>query len=768
MKIKILLLLNFVSVMCQAQQKVSIIPQPVSLQLNAGFFTIDNNTSISFRNTKELNAMAIFLANAIKNVSGYTLPFKPMEKKSIQLLITKMGDINDEGYKLKVTPSSIIIKANSKAGIMYGIQSLLQILPAIRTNATLMIPCMSITDYPRFKWRGMHLDVSRHFFSPEMIKEYIDLMAAFKFNMFHWHLCDDNGWRLEIKKYPLLTSVGAWRAERPGKSWKEMEPTKEGEATTYGGFYTQKQVRDIVAYAKERNVTIVPEIEMPGHSAAALSAYPNLSCTQNPQPTLTGGIYPPGEQTNYCVGNDSVFTFLENVLTEVMQLFPSKYIHIGGDEVNTGSWIKCAKCQALKKRLGLKDENELQSYFIQRIGKFLASHHRILIGWDEILKGGLAPNAAVMSWGYKGESGCIAAARMHHTVVMTPEIPLYFDQFQEGYDGKQNDVGGPNSLKMVYEYDPIPKALPPDEDKYILGAQANVWTEDIPTVSRLEYMILPRMLALSEVVWSPKNLKDWNNFYQRLRYHFTKFGQKGFNYCPGNFAVSMQLKSQNGKLMITLSSEIPDAKIFYTMDGSKPDTTSHMYENPIQLDSSFNLKAVTVLNGKVMGNRPSIQNFVMDKAVGLAVNYEYKPDSNHLDDGPNALTDGMLGTLIEGMNWHGFVGKDLVATIDFGKETLIHTISLECLQNYRDGIFMPQFVKFEASSDGVNFTEIGIVNDRIPIDEKKPTITDFTLNFPLQKIKNVRISAKNLGALPPGHPDAGAPALLLADEIIAN
>lgn len=367
------------------QQKISIIPKPVSLTEEEGHFSIDKNTSIIF-NTKEneLHHAAHFFNEYLKNISGDVLSFNLKKNKSIELLIKKTPAIGEEGYLLNVSPKKIQIIANTKAGIIYGMQSLFQTLPEIRTNAELQVPCMKITDYPSFKWRGMHLDVCRHFFSPEMIKEYIDLLSEYKFNTFHWHLTDDQGWRLEIKKYPKLTSVGAWRADRRGIPWSECKPTQPGEAATYGGYYTQEQVRDIVAYAAERNITIVPEIEMPGHSEAAIAAYPWLSCTQQPQTTITGGMYPPGIQSNYCPANDSVFTFLENVLTEVMQLFPSKYIHIGGDEVDKTPWKNDPRCQAFMKKSGYTDEEQLQSYFIQRIEKFLIAHHRKLIGWKVV------------------------------------------------------------------------------------------------------------------------------------------------------------------------------------------------------------------------------------------------------------------------------------------------------------------------------------------------------------------------------------------------
>ncbi|MGN6163975.1 MAG: beta-N-acetylhexosaminidase, partial [Flavisolibacter sp.] len=495
------LLTAFLPLLLCAQQ-ANIIPQPVSLQLNEGSFLIDNNAALKFNAAnKDLEAAADFFVSYVKKVSGRSLPLNVRKSKTIEFKLVKTNDIGEEGYLLTVSPASVVITANTKEGIIYGMQTLFQTLPAVRTNAPLQISAMQVKDYPRFKWRGMHLDVCRHFFSPDLVKEYIDLMAAYKMNTFHWHLTDDQGWRIEIKKYPKLTQVGAWRVDETNKVWGQRPQAKEGEAATYGGYYTQEQIKDIIRYAAQRNITIVPEIEMPGHSAAAIASYPYLSCTQQPQLPMTGGNYT-NISSNYCAGNDSVFLFLQNVLTEVINLFPSTYIHVGGDEVDKTSWKNCPKCQARIKAERLKNEEELQSYFIKRIEKFLISKHRKMIGWDEILEGGLAPEATVMSW--RGEAGGIAAAKMNHDVVMTPGNPVYFDHYQGDPATEPLAIGGFNTLKKVYDYEPVPKELNEQEAKYVLGAQANLWTEYITTAEHVEYMVLPRMLALAEVVWSPK------------------------------------------------------------------------------------------------------------------------------------------------------------------------------------------------------------------------------------------------------------------------
>lgn len=748
-----------------AQQKINIIPQPVSLIQNDGDFIIDNNTSLQYSPTdKNLQDAAHFFASFIKNISGIELSSNSHKNKFIEFRLSKTAEIGDEGYLLNVTPSSVVITANTRAGIIYGMQSVFQTLPAIRTNAVLQVPCMEVKDYPRFKWRGMHLDVCRHFFSPDFVKEYIDLLASYKMNVFHWHLTDDQGWRIEIKKYPKLTSVGAWRVDENDKVWGDRPQAKEGEPETYGGYYTQQQIKDIIQYAKERNVTIVPEIEMPGHSAAAIAAYPFLSCSQKPQLPMTGGNYKDVSSV-LCVGNDSVFTFMENVLTEVINLFPSQYIHIGGDEVDKTSWKNCPKCQALKTKLGLKNEEELQSYFIKRIEKFIVSKHRKMIGWDEILEGGLAPEATVMSW--RGESGGIAAAKMNHDVVMTPGTPLYFDHYQANPATEPLAIGGFNTLKMVYDYNPVPQQLQGGYEKYILGAQANVWAEYITTPAYVEYMVLPRMVALAEAVWTPLNEKNWDSFNERLQSQFKKFGQLGINYCKGNFRADIKPAIQDGKLYASLFSEIYQSEIFYTTNGEDPTLQSEKYTAPVSIDSTLTLKAVIAVDGKIMSKVPAQQSFVMDKAVGKNVVYTNPVSPYYMADGPNSLTDGVRGTDNVGKYWHGFAGKDLIATIDLGQEENIHTISIGCLQHYRDWIMMPQWVKFEISDDGKNFTEVQTVNNDIPQDEMT-AIKEFTANFSARNARYIRVTAKALDGLPKGHPGEGQPAWIFADEIVVN
>lgn len=748
-----------------AQKMPAIIPAPVQLKLGSGYFEINQQTAIRFKaGDARLQKAANYLAQQISLVSGLKIPINTVKLKNISLSLGSFPEIGQEGYLFESTEKAISIRANTTSGIIYGIQSLLQTLPAIRTNAALQVPAMQITDYPRFKWRGMHLDVSRHFFGPEFIKNYIDLMAAYKLNTFHWHLVDDQGWRIEIKKYPKLTETGAWRVDQNDKIWSDRPQAKPGEAATYGGYYTQQQLREIVTYAAERNITIVPEIEMPGHVASAISAYPELSCTQIPQLPLTGGNYS-NMASGYCAGNEQVFQFLENVLDETMAIFPSRYIHIGGDELDKGPWKVCSKCQARIKTEGLKDVDELQSYFIKRIEKFLTSRNRQLIGWDEILEGGLAPEATVMSW--RGEAGGIEAAKMKHDVVMTPGNPLYFDHYQAGPAGEPLAIGGFNTLKKVYDYNPIPSVLPAENAKYILGAQANLWTEYVTTAEQVEYMVLPRMIALAEAVWSPLENKNWTGFYERLQPHFRAFEQKGQHYSPGNFTASIIPQTKDGMLYASLQSEIPGTSIHYTLDGKNPDASSTIYNQPVRIDSSLILNAVVFRNGKLMSPKPASQSFSMHKAIGRNVKYEHPISRYYQADGPNSLTDGVRGTLAVGKYWHGIVGKNLVATVDLGKATPVNQLTLGCLQNYPDWVFIPDSVKFEGSEDGVQFRLLGGASSTISKNQIEAVKHDFKVEIPTQNIRYIRVTANN-GLCPAGHPGAGKPAWIFADELIVH
>jgi hexosaminidase len=518
--------LLFLILTAAAQTKIVIVPKPVSMEIHSGNFHFDATTNI----VAEKGTMheAEMLNVYLKKLYGIQLPIKnKMNKGSFIIFKLLPGNERKDAYNLNVGSNNIIISSTGNEGLFYGMQTLLQLLPETKTT-TATIPQLSIKDYPRFQYRGMHLDVGRHFFDADYIKKYIDYLAYFKYNTFHWHLTEDQGWRIEIKKYPRLTSVGAFR----NGTIIGHYPGTGNDNIRYGGFYTQEQIKDVVKYAQDRFITIIPEIEMPGHASAAIAAYPELSCFPDSSTYISSRTPWAGSrdgkqvQQTWGVFNDifvpseNTFKFLENVLDEVMQLFPSKYIHIGGDEAPKTYWKESAFCQQLIKDKNLKDEHGLQSYFIQRIEKYLNSKGRKIIGWDEILEGGLAPNATVMSW--RGEKGGIAAAQQHHDVIMTPTTYCYFDYSQTKNDDSLT-IGGFLPLEKVYNYEPFPKELDASEAKYILGAQGNLWTEYVPNSQKLEYMVFPRMSALSEVVWSPKDSRDFDRFKSELPDLYKKY-----------------------------------------------------------------------------------------------------------------------------------------------------------------------------------------------------------------------------------------------------
>jgi hexosaminidase len=523
----------------------AIIPKPLSLVKTNGVFALNDSTLLlADTGCEEPAAIARQLQSRLMTAAGLnpavrtTTAVPAVNVIVFQINHPVVDSLGKEGYVLVVDDDHIEVSANEPCGLFYGMETILQLLPpdiyglAKSDSVTRWsVPAVRIIDRPRYAWRGMHLDVSRHFFSKEFIKQYIDLIAMHKMNVFHWHLTDDNGWRPEIKKYPGLTETAAWRVDRENEPWTKREPQKEGEKATYGGYYTQDDIREIVAYARERYVTVIPEIEMPGHSREVFAAYPGLSCTGK-RLTVPPGSYWPDEDI-FCAGNEKTFRFIEDVLTEVISLFPSEYIHIGGDEADKSHWKKCPKCQKRIREEGLKDEQELQSYFIKRIESFLHAKGKKLIGWDEILEGGLAPDATVMSW--RGMEGGILAARQGHDVVMTPTAYCYFDYYQADPAFQPEAIGGFTTLKKVYSFEPTPPELNEDEAAHILGAQGNMWTEYIATPAHAEYMALPRMTALAEVLWSPKTQRDWDDFLSRLQTQCKRFDKMKVNYCRGSF-----------------------------------------------------------------------------------------------------------------------------------------------------------------------------------------------------------------------------------------
>ncbi|MBT1699670.1 family 20 glycosylhydrolase [Fulvivirgaceae bacterium PWU4] len=506
----------------QADPKtVSIVPKPVSVSVGSGSKKWSGNVVVVARSKDEKQVATILQELLQTKKLKASVKDKSSDKNKIVLSTVNDPALGKEGYKLSVNDNGAVIQANSGAGLFYGTQSLLQLFTGTET------PFVEITDYPRFAYRGLHLDVGRHMFPPAFIKKYIDLLAHHKMNRFHWHLTEDQGWRIEIKKYPKLQEVAAYRKETVigHAATRTRGEKKQYDGQRYGGYYTQEEVKDIVKYAADRHVTVIPEIELPGHAQAALAAYPNLGCTGGPYETATTwGVF----NDVFCAGKEETFTFLQDVFNEVLPLFPSTYIHIGGDECPKTRWKECPHCQKRMETEKLKDTHELQSYFIQRMEKYLNSKGRQIIGWDEILEGGLAPNATVMSW--RGEEGGIAAARQNHDVIMTPGNWCYFDHYQDTTKKEPLAIGGYTTVKEVYGYEPVPPQLNETEAKHVLGAQGNVWTEYMKTSNYVEYMVYPRASAMAEVVWSPKESRNYDDFVQRMKTHVKRLEEWGVNY----------------------------------------------------------------------------------------------------------------------------------------------------------------------------------------------------------------------------------------------
>ena len=624
---KLVLLLLFFSLATVYGQNpaIQLIPQPVEIQQSDGSFVLTKTSTIGF-DSQESRKIAEMLSQKLNLSTGFS--FKPQQDKagSIQFDLNKVpvALIGKEGYTLVSSPRGVVITANAPAGLFYGMQTLLQLFPKEIESKTVInipwtIPSVKITDYPRFGWRGMMLDVSRNFFTKEEVKLYIDEISRYKYNTFHWHLTDDNGWRIEIKSLPKLTQIGAWRVPRFGQFGDRTAP-KPGEAATAGGFYTQSDIKEIIQYAQERNVTIVPEIDVPGHSMSAIAAYPELSCSKdtsikvNPGSSFSewfnNGTFKMRIDNTLNPSDEKVYEFLDKVFTEMAALFPNPYIHVGGDECYKGFWTNDPACQALMKKMNMTHPEELQAYFMKRVEDILKSKGKKMIGWDEILEGGVAPEATVMSW--RGIKGGIEAAKMGHDVVMTPTTFVYLD-YQQGEPTIEPPIYANLRLSKCYSFDPVPEGV---DAKYILGGQGNLWTEQVATLHHAEYMTWPRGWALAEDFWSPDASKNWSNFVQRVEKLFDRADIEGINYSTAMYDAIINVSAKDGKMTVAMDSEVPGLDIFYTIDGAMPNTYSPKYTKPVELpEGPVTLRVVTYRNGKQIGHLITLTPEVLKKRV---------------------------------------------------------------------------------------------------------------------------------------------------------
>ncbi len=749
--------------------ELALIPQPAKMVLGESSFKFKKSTRLVVESVDQ-KLIAVQFAELFEKASGWKLDIVVGgDEGSNQVYFRTEQMMEPEAYSLEVSKKRIEIKAAKPAGFFYAVQTLRQLLPAEvedsqkQEKVDWLVPVISISDHPQFKWRGYMLDVSRHFFTKDEVLRMIDHLAIHKINTFHLHLVDDQGWRIEIKKYPKLTEVGAWRVDREDQHWNSRAKQEPGEKATYGGFYTQDDIKEMVAYAQSRFITIVPEIEMPAHVTSALAAYPQFSCKGGPFTVLPGGVWPITDI--YCAGKDSTFLFLEDVLTEVIALFPSKYIHIGGDEATKTEWEKCPDCKKRVKKEGLKDVFELQSYFIKRIEKFINSKGRVLLGWDEILEGGLPAEATVMSW--RGFQGGIDAANQGHDVVMTPTSDCYIDYYQGPMDQEPPGIGGYLPLSKVYGFNPIPKELNAEAAKHILGGQANLWTEYVPNLNHAEYMTFPRIAALAEALWSPKEVRGWEGFSHRIQIFMKRYDLMGINYSKSAYKVSAksELNIEKKQLEVSLKSELAGLEIHYTIDGSEPTNLSPIYSDPISLDKTATVQAITFSHG-IPSEKSMSQTFNINKATIKPVKYLVPFSEYYKGSGEYTLVNGIRGSTNHADGeWQAWAATNMEVVIDLQQATEISKISVGSLRNVGSWIFFPKKVEFYISSDGVKFQKIGeVINEVDPLSGENQ-LKDFAASFNPVTASFVKVVAQNLGKCPKGHAGEGKAAWMFIDEI---
>jgi len=745
------------------KKEISVIPAPKSVKFTQGDLKVADLTHIRLplQADSALEATVRFCAEYIKLATGRELEirrggYKGRNAIVIAARMDTMAVTPDKAgaYTMEVLGTQIYIKAADNAGIFYAFQTLLQLMPKG------FIPNMKIEDAPRFRYRGLHLDVGRHFFPVDFIKKYIDLMAMYKFNYFHWHLTEDQGWRIEIKQYPKLQEVAAFRKETLIGHYSDQPHQFDG--TRYGGYYTHEEVREVVRYASERFITIIPEIEMPGHAQAAVAAYPELGCTGgNIEVATKWGIF----EDVFCP-TEETFTFLENVLTEVIELFPGPYIHIGGDECPKTQWKSSVFCQELIKKEKLKDEHGLQSYFIKRIEKFVNSKGKRIIGWDEILEGGLAPNATVMSW--RGEKGGIEAAKSGHEVIMTPTDNCYLDYYQALGKDEPLAIGGYLPLEKVYAYEPVPAELTEKEGKLVLGAQGNVWTEYMKTPAHVEYMVFPRAIALAEVVWSPKANRNFKDFGRRLGVHLPRLKAAGVNAANHLYDIQMNIQSGEGKGVLLECTNLAGLGVVrYDETGKAPTANSLIYtKTPIKIEGYVDVQAQTFLKNEPIGKGATV-SFLWHLAAGKLITLVNAPHPKYASGGKGALVNAVMGSdeRYGDKEWLGFDGKDFEAVIDLGEATAVKEVTLRFYNGPGQWIYPPKQASVAGSTDGKSY-------DKEAVKEVSAAVTDkiVTVKIALsgKNPRYLKIKAQNLGIIPDGKQGAGHAAWLFVDEIMVK
>lgn len=745
-----------------------IIPKPLDVNCkgDASFLLKDGVAVIYPENNRKMQDNAEFLVDYVERQTGVKLTSHAgMPVDGAICLTLDLSDDNAEAYKLIVNDKRVCISGASVAGVFYGIQTLRKSLP-VAQDINVNLSAVEIYDKPRFAYRGAMLDVARHFYTVDEVKTFIDMLALHNINRFHWHLTDDQGWRIEIKKYPKLMSVASERKETVVGRW--YSGIYDGKP--YGGYYTQDELRDVIDYAAKRHITIIPEVDLPGHMQAALTAYPELGCTGGPYEVRTiWGV----SQDVLCVGNDFTLQFVKDVLSEVADIFPSEYIHIGGDECPKVRWEKCPKCQERIKSLGLKSdakhtkEQRLQSYMIQEAAKYLKEKGKRIIGWTEILEGGLVPDATLMSW--IGESGGIEAAHQHHDVIMTPNTYLYFDYYQsKKVEDEPLAIGGYLPIEKTYNYEPMPKELTKEEQQYIKGVQANLWTEYIPVFSQVQYMVLPRLGAAAEVQWTDPSKKDYKDFLRRVPHLVAVYDCYGWNYATLVYDVNVDMKADtvNHVLNVQLST-MADDPIYYTLDGQDPTEKSLKYTKPFTIDQSVVLKTMAVHPDRT--SKISVDTIRFNKATLKPVVLLQPNESRFSPDGPVVLVDGRNGNhSFDTGAWLAVAGNDLEAVINMQAETILSSASVHVYVRKDAWLFDARGFSVSVSSDNKNYKEVASQEYKQMQESDSDGIIEHELSFDPCKATYVKIKVISEKSMPDWHWDAGKAPFLLVDEIILN
>ena len=767
---------SFFALSCTVQEPatIEVVPYPNNVDMKAGTFNITGAEVGYDPAFDQLTVKAITrFCNQVSAVTGQdVVAAVGSTRKGISFVMDR--SMPEEAYSLNISKNGVKIKASSLNGVIYAIQTIKQMLPVEiygnmeASDKDWTLPCCKINDAPRFAYRGEHLDEARHFYGMDEVKKILDLMEIHKMNTLHWHLTDDQGWRVEIKKYPKLTEVGSIRKETlvGHINWSR---TFDGKPYGEGLWYSQEQIKEIIEYAAERGIDIIPEIDLPGHMLAALTAYPELGCTGGPYDVW--GMWGIADDV-LCAGKEEVMVFLEDVLAEVADLFPSEYVHIGGDECPKVRWEKCPLCQAKIKELGLEDddrfhaEHYLQSYVMKRMSDFLGARGKKVIGWDEILEGEVADNAIVMSW--RGTEGGIEAAKLGHDAIMTPNTYCYIDYYQS-LDSSEEPLGqgGYLPVEKVYSYEPFIDEMTPEQKKHIIGVQTNLWTEYIPTAEHLEYMLLPRMTAISEVQWCEADNKDWKRFRESADHFAAVYEQLGFNYATHIFRTTgfVSVDNETGAVLMNFETQ-GDAPVRYTTDGSEPTEESALYEGPIEVKGSY------VIKGKAF--RENIQDktfskeFKAHKAMGKKAVLGTSPSPHYTYDAPGLLVNGVRGPFnFRSGDWAGWAGNPFEVTIDMDGESYSSVTVGSVVVKY-DWIFNPQKIVVSVSEDGKTFSEVASACYEAEGENDPNDLKEYTVTFPETSAKYMRVWAEPVTSIPAWHSGVGGAAFLFVDEIVVR